>query len=251
MDAGDAVRVLRRDRGDHARPIHPQRRKGLQVGLDAGAAAGVGAGDGDRDGGHRPRRSAAQNRRRRAVRARRFPDHGCIDSAEITATPSAPASITAAALLASMPAMPHTGKSVLARAQRRHDRAQAANTDRRIRIVLRGGRIDAADARIIDCLERRRIRQRHRLDRQPDDGRWPEQPPRVCGRHVVLPDMHAVGAGRERDIDAIVDHQRHAGAGEHRLNRPRLLDHAPRAPELVAQLDQRRAARHHQARQLG
>ena len=32
-----------------------------------------------------------------------------------------------------------------------------------------------------------------------------EQAPRILDRHVVLPDMHAVGAGGERDVDAVVD----------------------------------------------
>ncbi len=62
--------------------------------------------------------------------------------------------------------------------------------------------------------------------------------------------MHAVGLGRQRHIDAIVDHQRHAGSGEHRMNRARLLDHPPRRAMLVAQLDQRRAARNDHAREV-
>ena len=37
-----------------------------------------------------------------------------------------------------------------------------------------------------------------------------EQQPRVGRRHIVLPDMHAVGFGGERDVDAVVDQQRHA-----------------------------------------
>ena len=49
---GDALRVLRGERGDDARAIDSERREGLEVGLDAGAARGVGAGDGERDGCH-------------------------------------------------------------------------------------------------------------------------------------------------------------------------------------------------------
>ena len=47
----DRDRVLRRDRGDRARPVHAAARERLQVRLDPGAAAGVGAGD--REGGRR------------------------------------------------------------------------------------------------------------------------------------------------------------------------------------------------------
>ena len=79
----------------------------------------------------------------------------------------------------------------------------------------------------------------------------PEQPARILDPHVVLPDMHAVGLGGQRHVDAIVHDQRHAGTGERRLDGARLLDHAPRRAVLVAQLDQRRAAGHDQAGELG
>ena len=56
-----------------------------------------------------------------------------------------------------------------------------------------------------------------------------EQPPRILDRHVVLPDMHAVGAGRERDIDAVVDEERDA-------QRPRELLLIARACSTIARV---------------
>ena len=49
VDAGDALGVLRGQRGDDAGAIDAERGEGLQVGLDAGAAAGIRAGNGDGD----------------------------------------------------------------------------------------------------------------------------------------------------------------------------------------------------------
>ena len=124
--AGDALGVLRGQRGDDRRAVDAERRKCLQVGLDAGAAAGIRARDGDGDRGHAPCLACASAASTmRATRARRLADRACSDSAEITATPSAPAAITGAALLASMPAMPQSGNSARA-AQRRDDRARPA-----------------------------------------------------------------------------------------------------------------------------
>lgn len=49
MDALDADRVLRRERGYSAGPIASTRGERLQVGLDASAATRVGARDGEDD----------------------------------------------------------------------------------------------------------------------------------------------------------------------------------------------------------
>ena len=54
--------------------------------------------------------------------------------------------------------------------------------------------------------------------------------------------MHAIGGRSERDIDAVVDHEGHAGWRKRRLDRPRRLDHVPGVAVLVAQLHERRAA---------
>ena len=46
--------------------------------------------------------------------------------------------------------------------------------------------------------------------------------PRVLDRHVVRPEMHAVGTRRKRDIDAVVDDERHVnGASAALIARPR------------------------------
>src|SRR5262249_43138569 len=73
--------------------------------------------------------------------------------------------------------------------------------------------------------------------------------PGVLHRHVVLPHMRAVGAGGERDVDAVVDQQRDVERRELRLDRPRARDHAPRVAVLVPQLHQRRAAECDQPRE--
>ena len=92
---------------------------------------------------------------------------------------------------------------------------------------------------------------RHALDRQPDDGVAPKHPPRDLDRHVGLPDMDAVGAHRQRDVDAVVDHQRHAERLERCLDGARPLQHHAGIALLVPQLDQRRAAFGQHPRQVG
>ena len=78
-----------------------------------------------------------------------------------------------------------------------------------------------------------------------------EQCPRILNHHVVRPDVHPVGAGGERHVDAIVDDERDRERRERRLDRPRRLDHCPRVAALVAQLHQRRTALGDAARQIG
>ena len=76
------------------------------------------------DRGHRPpsARASAPSTTRAQVARRLGRSRRASDSAEITATPSAPAAITSAALAASMPAMAQIGKFALARADRVDDR---------------------------------------------------------------------------------------------------------------------------------
>ncbi len=107
-DRRHALRVLRGQRGDDAGAIDAERREGFEIRLDAGAAARVGARDGERDRRHDLRRSSAPSTTARSSRAA-FPGSALRDSAEITATPSTPASTTAAALTALMPAMAQMG----------------------------------------------------------------------------------------------------------------------------------------------
>ena len=94
--AGDALRVLRGQRGDDRSAIDAERGEGLQIGLDAGAAARIRAGDGERRSRSWPRPLRQRGvDDARAGRARPAPGRCASDSAEITATPSAPAAITA------------------------------------------------------------------------------------------------------------------------------------------------------------
>src|SRR5262245_58215773 len=110
MDAGYALGVLRGERGDHRCAIHPKRRKRLEIGLNACPASGVRSRDGDGDRRHLFDRfvSAASTTRSRSEAAA----CGSLarESAEITDTPSAPASITGAAFDALIPAMPQVRK---------------------------------------------------------------------------------------------------------------------------------------------
>ncbi len=90
----------------------------------------------------------------------------------------------------------------------------------------------------------------NRLDRQADDRVRPEQGPRIFDRHVVRPDMHAVGAGGERHVDAVVDDERHRERRQRRLDRAGRRDHRPRFAALVAQLQQSRPALGDAAREI-
>ena len=134
---------------------------------------------------------------------------GASDSAEITATPSAPAAITAAAFAASIPAMPHVGKFRSAGAKHGDDARESLDADGLALLLLRQRGVHAPDADVVQQIDRRGLRLLNGLDRQPDDRARPEQTPRILDCHVLLPDMHAIGAGGERDIDAVIDHQRH------------------------------------------
>src|ERR1019366_7315368 len=113
IDRGNALRVLRGQRGDDGRTIDAERGEGLQVRLDAGATARIRACDGDGNRGHdRPRRSSAPSTTARRSCAA-FAGSPASESAEMTATPSAPAAITSAVLPALMPEMAQIGNWAL------------------------------------------------------------------------------------------------------------------------------------------
>ena len=232
------------------RAVDAERRKRLEVGLDAGAAAGIGARHGDCDRRHRRCRcaSAASTTPRNARAA--ACGSAWSESAEMTATPSAPAAMASPALLASMPAMPHNGKCRRPPAENIGDARQTRRSDRRIGIVLRGGREHAADADVIEEIDRRRLGLRHRLDRKSDDRAGTEEPPSILDRHVLLSHMDAVGAGGERNVDAVVDEQRNVERRERLLDGAGALDHGAGVAALVAKLDQRRTALRHQPGKL-
>src|SRR5581483_9270794 len=125
-DSADAFGVLRGKRRDDRGAVDSERRERLEIGLDAGSAAGIRAryGDGNRSHALILFASAASttpsNSRAAASGSR------AIDKAEMTDTPSAPASITAAALPALMPAMPQVGKPGLRRCSASMTRARPA-----------------------------------------------------------------------------------------------------------------------------
>ena len=243
MDSEHARGVLRRERSDRRGAVDAERGKRLEVGLDAGAAAGIRAGDGQGDCGHHvpffASMASTTSRRPRAASA----GSGASESAEMTATPSAPAAITAPALLASMPAMPRSGSAGARRRSTRGDFGKAHRADRRAVLRLGERRIDAADAGVIDQFDWDRLRGRDSLDRDADNGTRRKKLARILDRHVVRPEMHAVGTRRQRDIDAVVDDERHVEWRQRRLDRPRGGDHRPRVVLLVAQLHQGGAAR--------
>ncbi len=195
---------------------------------------------------HAPRFASVASTMPRNVRAAAA-GSGASDNAEMTATPSAPAAITSAALLASTPAMPQTGSFALRRFNTLDDARQPGGPDRRFLLLFRQRDIDAARADIVDQIDRRGFGFGHRFDRQADDRAGPAKPPRIRDRHVVRPEMHAVGAGGERHIDAIVDDEGDAERRQRFFDRSRRLDHGAGFAVLVAQLNERRAALRAQA----
>ena len=122
------------------------------------------------------------------------------------------------------------------------DAREAVEPDRGFGVRLARRRKHAADAGVVDRQAVELVRLRRGLDGEADDRLRPEQPARVGGMHVVLPDMDAVGLRRERHVDAVVDEERHARAGERRLKRAGARDEGARVRLLVAILDQRAAA---------
>src|SRR5262249_3794114 len=123
VDGAHPPRVLRRQRADDRGAIDAERRECFEISLDAGAAARIRAGDGQRDWCRVlylsacwpgipchpcPRCASASSTTPRSCRAAAR-GSSLSDSAEITATPSAPAAMTSPALRASIPAMPHSG----------------------------------------------------------------------------------------------------------------------------------------------
>ena len=79
----------------------------------------------------------------------------------------------------------------------------------------------------------------------------PKKPPRIGDRHVVRPDMDAVGTGGERNIDAVVDDESRTERRQRLFDRPRLFHHGAGVAVLVAQLNERRAALRAEPRQFG
>src|SRR5258707_8348746 len=111
VDGSYVFGVLRGERSDNRGAVDAERRERFQIGLDAGAAARIRAGDGQRNRRHpAPRCTSASSTTPRSCRAAAR-GSSLSESAEITATPSAPAAMTSPALRASIPAMAHSGNS--------------------------------------------------------------------------------------------------------------------------------------------
>ena len=176
---------------------------------------------------------------------------GVSDIAEITATPSAPAPMTAAALIASMPAMPAERQFGRAPMQGLDDAGETLRPDRGVLLLLRQRRIDAAGTHIVDQFDGRGLGLRHGFDRQADERIRSEQPPCILDRHIVRAEMNAVGSCGKRHIDTVIDDERHVERLKRRFDRPRLLDHGAGFDLLIAQLNERRAARGAKPRQFG
>src|SRR5262245_23287998 len=104
-----ALRVLRGQGGDDGGAVNSECSECLEIRLDASAAARVRTGNGDGDRGHgEPRRESTPSTTARKSCAAAS-GSGASERADITATPSAPAAITSAALSALMPAMAQMG----------------------------------------------------------------------------------------------------------------------------------------------
>ena len=80
-------------------------------------------------------------------------------------------------------------------------------------------------------------------DRELRPAGGPRERARGFDRQVVLAEVDAVGAGRERHVEPVVDDERHAARRAQRLELARDLEVAPRVGMLVAELDQVHAAR--------
>jgi hypothetical protein len=112
------------------------------------------------------------------------------------------------------------------------------------------GRIDAADADIIEERQRCCHCLLHGPDGKTDERRRPENAARVLDRHVVLPNMNAVRLRLKRDIDPVIDEQRHAERAEDCLQAPRFIDHGGGVAHFVAQLNEGSAARRDRPREV-
>ena len=196
--------------------------------------------------------------RRRCVRGRRRAGHHlpmaersdraaasgslALKSARITATPRAPAAITAAAFAASMPPIADRGP----RAQR-DESLELREPDRIARVALRRRRVYGADPDVV------RIARLQRLGviphRHAHDAIRAEHAPHRSGGKIVGADVHARGARSDREIRAIVHDERHVRR-QRRDERARYFHLRTRIRIFEPQLHHRRAATHARERAL-
>ena len=122
-------------------------------------------------------------------------------TAEITATPAAPASSTSAAFEAAIPPIPTTGM----RRRPHHVREPFRAVRHRLRLRRRG---PDRDAQIVRAGALRRHRLVHAADAHAQDATRPQVPAR--GRVVgVLTQVHAARAALKRHVEPVVDHEQH------------------------------------------
>src|SRR5262249_9439703 len=74
-------------------------------------------------------------------------------------------------------------------------------------LLLGRSNVHAAAANIINQIDWRRFGFVYRFYRQSDDRFGSKQAPCILNRHVLLAQMNAVGAGGDRHVDPIIDHE--------------------------------------------
>ena len=113
------------------------------------------------------------------------------------------------------------------------------------------GRVDRADADVVDEPRVDRVDLRRRVGGEPDQHVGADELAHLAHRHVLLADVHAVGAHLARDERAVVDDQQRA---ESLAERPRGVgdrDELLVREVLLAQLHDVDAAGDRRAQELG
>ena len=150
----------------------------------------------------------------------------------MTATEAAPAATTAGAVSSVIPPMAATGRPAAARAARR----TAIEADRGVAGVLRAGGVDGADREIADRLGQRGFELRRVVGGEADDGVRSEQLADDARGQVVLANVHAVGAGHQGDVAAVVDDDPRAAPRRRGDDSARPVDEGPGGDARRAQL---------------
>ena len=116
-----------------------------------------------------------------------------------------PPSTTAPTVSGSMPPMANHGTSTCERGV-----AQRLDADRRAPGLGRRG-VHRADGDVVGAAAPARLGLLHRVRREPDDRVVADELARAGDGHVVLADVHAVGAAGGREVGAVVEHEQRAG----------------------------------------
>src|SRR5262249_27467086 len=115
-----------------------------------------------------------------------------------------------------------------AAAQHRDDSRKPCWSNRRIFLLFGRSNVHAAAANIINQIDWRRFGFVYRFYRQSDDRFGSKQAPCILNRHVLLAQMNAVGAGGDRHVDPIIDHEWDTERCQRLFDRSRNVDHSPR-----------------------